>query len=220
MSTGNISLDLLLNDILEVADIRKDDAVRAIQKRYPSLNYKEAEEISTLILKTSSFETKEDVSLIITAPTSFSLKAKSTKNTVIDMLTGAQRSILITGYSLSDYFSDLIDVIIQKSQSGVFIKFFINNMDKQKNIDKLIRYKGQFLKIYNFISQSDFMANLHAKVISVDQKHTLITSANLSYHGQEGNIEFGTYIKSHQIAKQVEDIFTQLIFSKFFIEIK
>ena len=27
------------------------------------------------------------------------------------------------------------------------------------------------------------MAALHAKVISVDQQQTLITSANLSYHG-------------------------------------
>ena len=30
------------------------------------------------------------------------------------------------------------------------------------------------------------MAALHAKVISVDKKDNLITSANLSYHGQEG----------------------------------
>ena len=63
------------------------------------------------------------------------------------------------------------------------------------------------------------MAALHAKVISVDQRQTLITSANLSYHGQLGNIELGTLIESKQIAKQIEDVFTKLIFAKVFSEV-
>ena len=42
------------------------------------------------------------------------------------------------------------------------------------------------------------MAALHAKVISVDEQQTLITSANLSYHGQEGNIELGTLVDSKE----------------------
>lgn len=45
------------------------------------------------------------------------------------------------------------------------------------------------------------------------------TSANLSYHGQQGNIELGTLIESKQIAKQIDDIFTKLIFTKDFCEI-
>jgi phosphatidylserine/phosphatidylglycerophosphate/cardiolipin synthase-like enzyme len=38
------------------------------------------------------------------------------------------------------------------------------------------------------------MAAFHAKVISVDGEKTLITSANLSYHGQQGNIEMGIVV--------------------------
>lgn len=57
------------------------------------------------------------------------------------------------------------------------------------------------------------------KHFSVDQQQTLITSANLSYHGQQGNIEFGTLIESKQIAKQIDDVFTKLIFAKVFKEI-
>ena len=56
------------------------------------------------------------------------------------------------------------------------------------------------------------MSSLHAKVICVDKSKTLITSANLSYHGQEGNIEMGTYMESPVIAQQVEDIFTKFLF--------
>ena len=63
------------------------------------------------------------------------------------------------------------------------------------------------------------MAALHAKVISVDQKKTLITSANLSYHGQQGNIELGMLAESRKIAKQLDDVFTKLIFEKVFTEV-
>ena len=98
------------------------------------------------------------------------------------------------------------------------MEFFINNIGDQKNVDKLLRYKGRFLRIYNYASGNDRMSALHAKVISVDKKETLITSANLSFHGQEGNIELGTHIQSEQIANQVKDIFTQMVFKKIFVE--
>ncbi len=63
------------------------------------------------------------------------------------------------------------------------------------------------------------MSALHAKVLSVDKKLTLITSANLSYHGQQGNIELGTLIESPIIAQQVDEVFTRLLFDRVFFEI-
>ena len=97
--------------------------------------------------------------------------------------------------------------------------FFVNNIENQKGFEKLCRYKGRFLHIYNFAGSKDSMAALHAKVISVDEQQTLITSANLSYHGQEGNIELGTLVDSKKIARQVDDVFTHLIFNKIVQEI-
>lgn len=161
----------------------------------------------------------DKVSLVVTAPPSFSINARATMNVVMTMLEEANSSIIITGYSLSSYFADLVDIIIQKSQSGVFVKFFVNDIDSQESFDKLLRYKGRFLKIYNYKKSEDSMAALHAKMISVDQNKTLITSANLSYHGQQGNIELGMLAESKKIAKQVDGVFTELVFKKEFIEI-
>lgn len=222
MSTGNISLDILLDEIkTSVATGGSDasEAIRAIKKRFPTVTDKEAQNIYALVSGALDSPARENASLVLTAPPSFSLKAKTTKNTVAGMLDDAQKSILITGYSLSDYFSDMVDLIIAKSQKGVFVKFFVNNIESQGSFDKLCRYKGRFLKIYNYPKSEDAMAAFHAKVISVDGEKTLITSANLSYHGQQGNIELGTVIESKAIAKQVEDIFTQLIFKKVFAEV-
>ncbi len=222
MSTGDISLDILLdelkNSITAGEDISKE-TIRAIKKKFTSVTDQEAQDIYALVAGALDSPAKENTALVLTAPSSFSLKAKTTKNTVSGLIDGSRKSVLITGYSLSEYFSDMVDLIISKSQQGVFVKFFVNKIDSQSSFDKLCRYKGRFLKIYNYPKSEDSMAALHAKVISVDGEKTLITSANLSYHGQQGNIELGTVIDSKDIAKQVEDIFTQLIFKKVFVEV-
>lgn len=218
MSTGSISLDILLNKILTDAISGGNESIRAIKKRYPSLSEKEAYEILAMVSATAQGG-DDCAELVVTAPPSFALKTKPTKVTVREMLMSARKSILITGYSLSDYFNELVDCVIQKSQEGVLVKFFVNDIESQKAFERLCCYKGNFLRIYNYPKQEDKMSALHAKVISVDQMDTLITSANLSYHGQEGNIELGARIYSKELAKQVEDIFTSLVFKRIFVEL-
>ncbi len=222
MSTGNLNLDILLGNVKNIfafEDEPSAEVITAIKKQFSSLNDEDALNICALICAAQASSSKEKTRLVLTAPPSFSVKVQSTKNTVEKMLADAKSSITITGYSLSEHFDDMIDLIIQKSQSGVFVRFFVNDIDGQPRFNKLRRYKGRFLKIYNYINSDDHMSALHAKVISVDKKLTLITAANLSYHGQQGNIELGALIESVAIARQVEDVFTQLLFSKVFSEI-
>ena len=199
-----MNLDILLNQIEADRLAGTDQSILQIMRRYPSLSQKQAEEIYRLISAASISKSSVTASLVATIPPTFSVKA----------IREFKRSVLITGYSLSGYFADLVDVLIEKSQKGIYIKFFVNNIEAQKSFDKLCRYKGRFLHIYNYLGNSDSMAALYAKVISVDQEKTLITSANLSYHVQEGNIELGTLVESKELAKQVDDLFTYLIFSK------
>lgn len=221
MSTGNVSLDILLKNVLSsVAGNDSGEAADQIRARYPSISETESKEIATLISAASEAAKGDRLTLVATVPPTFAIRAKSTKITVESMIRRASSSILITGYSLSDYFTDLVDEIIQKSKRGVFVKFFVNDIEHQTGFDRVLRYKGRFLKVYNYPKQQDDkMAALHAKVISIDQKETLITSANLSYHGQEGNLELGTHVESQSIARQIDDVFTQLIFRKVFVEV-
>ena len=150
MSTGNLGLDAILNTVKEDYLGDTDDSLAMIKKRYPKLSEKEAEEIFLLLKSNCEDSRKEKSSLVVTAPPSFRIKSVSTKTAVRDILEHAKKSILITGYSLSDYFADSNDVIIRKSQSGVFTRFFINKIDEQTNVEKLLRYKGKFLRIYNY----------------------------------------------------------------------
>lgn len=211
-------IDEHLHDIELLEDVMGDDGVTAAYNKYFADNYTRTEFDEALTRRLSNItEFKEIKQMEYDAITHH--RAKSTKNTVEGMIRGAKRYVLITGYSLSGYFADLVDVLIEKSQKGIYVKFFVNNIENQKGFDKLCRYKGRFLHIYNFAGSKDSMAALHAKVISVDEQQTLITSANLSYHGQEGNIELGTLVDSKKIARQVDDVFTHLIFNKIVQEI-
>lgn len=219
MSGGSINKEILFNTVKSDMANGTANAVPMIKKGFPELSNPECAELVSILENAITSGDANKVSLVVTAPPSFSINARTTMNVVQSMINGAERNILITGYSLSSYFSELVDTIIQKSQRGVFVKFFVNDLDKQPDFDKVLRYKGRFLKVYNYHQDEDKMAALHAKVISVDQRQTLITSANLSYHGQQGNIELGTLIESKQIARQIEDVFTKLTFSKVFSEV-
>lgn len=219
MSGGDLKREILLNTIKADAANGTDNTTATLQRQYPGLSESECEEIAETIKTALTADSSDKASLVVTAPPSFRINAKPTMTVVQSMIEGAKRNILITGYSLSSYFSELTDTIIDKSQKGVFVKFFINNIEKQPEADKLLRYKGRFLRIYDYSNEDDKMAALHAKVISVDMKQTLITSANLSYHGQQGNIELGTLIESERAAKQLDDVMTQLIFKKIFREV-
>jgi phosphatidylserine/phosphatidylglycerophosphate/cardiolipin synthase-like enzyme len=219
VSGGDLKREILLNTIRADAANGTDNAADILRRQYPELSADESDEISETIRAAMNTETADKVSLVVTAPPSFRIDAKPTMTVVRSMLEGAGRNILITGYSLSSYFSELTDTIIDKSQRGVFVKFFINNIEKQPDVDKLLRYKGRFLQIYDYSNEEDKMAALHAKVISVDMKQTLITSANLSYHGQQGNIELGALVESEHTAKQLDDVMTQLIFKKIFKQV-
>lgn len=219
MPDGNLNKEIFLNTVKSDVANGTANALPMLKRSCPELLDAHCEDIIELIVGAMNMSEVDKVSLVLTAPPSFSINARTTMNVVQSMINGAERNILITGYSLSSYFSELVDTIVLKSQRGVFVKFFVNEIDKQPGFDKILRYKGRFLKIYNYHREDDKIAALHAKVISVDQQQTLITSANLSYHGQQGNIELGTLIGSKQIARQIDDVFTKLIFSKVFSEV-
>ena len=137
------------------------------------------------------------------------------------MIEGTEKSLTITGYSISDYFADMLDVIIRKSQQGVYVRLYVNDMEKQKSaLDRLIAYKSRFLQVYEYQKQEDDkMAALHAKMLVSDAKKSLISSANLSYHGMQGNVEMGFLIESADKAKQIEEVMKEMVRMKVFVRV-
>lgn len=217
MPDGSLNADLLLSAVRQDLDAGTREAAKLLGKRYPGLGEAACNEIAGAMQHAMRSRPEEKASLVLTAPPSFRLRARTTMSTVEDLIAGAENSILLTGYSSSGYFEAMLDAIIEKSRQGVFVKFFVNDIGRQPALEKLGRYRGRFLTVYDYRPSEDRMAALHAKVLSVDQKKTLITSANLSYHGQQGNVELGVLLESEALARQIDEVFTALIFQKVFV---
>ncbi len=190
---------------------------RSIKEKFPALTNEEVLNLIQLAISLYKYRVTEKVELVITAPNSFKLKALKTSVVIQELINGAQKSITLTGYSISDYFCDLLDVLVEKSRKGIYINLYVNDFNsKIEQLDKLGIYKGRYMNIYDYNKGDDKMAALHAKIIVVDGCKTFISSSNLSYHGLEGNVEMGVVIDSVRKAYNVEELFKQLRTQKVF----
>ena len=84
-------------------------------------------------------------------------------------------------------------------------------------MERLVAYQRKYLRIFEYEkSAEDKMAALHAKIIVVDKCKSLVSSANLSYHGLKGNVELGLLITSEEKGKQIINVFKELTKMKVF----
>lgn len=198
---------------LREADSVLVDAIAELRMQFPNCNDGEINDILILCFEMYNAKSEEKIELVVTAPETFNIKTKKTKDVVEQLIQSAEKSIILTGYSVSDYFSGMLDAIIAKSQQGVYVRLYVNDIDRHKeSLDRMLAYQGKYLQFFEYEKQSDDkMAASHAKILTVDSQKALVSSANLSYHGLSGNVEMGFLLDSHQKAKQIEELLNQLI---------
>lgn len=229
MWDSNIRLELISSEIIQAIEafcVRNDSKVFGtvitnLKKEFPSLSDQEIWQIIGLCVNMYSGKEAEKAELAITAPISFKLKARKINEVITNMIQDSQKSITLTGYSVSDYFSEMIDLIISKSQQGIYVRLYLNDYEKHKtNLKRLMDLRTKHLRVFDYQKQDDEMAALHAKTIVVDEKELLVSSANLSYHGMQGNVEMGIRLVSEDKAKQVESLLKEMVGMKVFKELR
>lgn len=229
MWDSNIRLELISSEIIQAIEafcVRNDSKVFGtvisnLRKEFPSLSDQEIWQIIGLCVNVYGGKEAEKAELAITAPISFKLKARKINEVITNMIQDSQKSITLTGYSVSDYFSEMIDLIISKSQQGIYVRLYLNDYEKHKtNLKRLMDLRTKHLRVFDYQKQDDEMAALHAKTIVVDEKELLVSSANLSYHGMQGNVEMGIRLVSDDKAKQVESLLKEMVGMKIFKELR
>lgn len=229
MWDSNIRLELISSEIIQAIEafcVRNDSKVFGtvisnLKKEFPSLSDQEIWQIIGLCVNVYGGKEAEKAELAITAPISFKLKARKINEVITNMIQDSQKSITLTGYSVSDYFSEMIDLIISKSQQGIYVRLYLNDYEKYKtNLKRLMDLRTKHLRVFDYQKQDDEMAALHAKTIVVDEKELLVSSANLSYHGMQGNVEMGIRLVSDNKAKQVESLLKEMVGMKIFKELR
>jgi phosphatidylserine/phosphatidylglycerophosphate/cardiolipin synthase-like enzyme len=214
MRNNSLSIDILADALQDLAlsEAEIGDVISLVKHELPSVSDEDAIKVFQLALAIGSRNSNDGVEIVATTPVSFKSKTRKTRPVIEELINGAEKSIQITGYSISDHFEDLLKLINAKSKRGVVVELFVNNYEKVRSVLLDIEHTNRrFFKVYSYAGKADDkMAALHAKTILVDGKRMLISSANLSYHGLDGNIELGALITSRRKVAQVQEIFSEL----------
>lgn len=136
--------------------------------------------------------------LVWTGETPAGAGVRSTLPVVKEMLGWATRSVVVVSYSLwigTGDAGEIVDRLATLSSAGVDVTFVLDRRYQDGwNIRQLQqRWPAGRRRpaLYSWQDEADEIAKLHAKVLVVDRRDLLITSANLTGHGMRRNLEFG-----------------------------
>jgi phosphatidylserine/phosphatidylglycerophosphate/cardiolipin synthase-like enzyme len=137
-------------------------------------------------------ENKVDVEFVATLPARFPQPARATRQVIQEMLRPQCREVILLGYEFSDH--TLIDLLAHVADCGADV---IVICDRERGSARKILESWPAAihppRVFQDRERDHAAAyaSMHAKCLLVDSKDLLVTSANFTFHGMEGNIEMG-----------------------------
>jgi len=148
---------------------------------------------------------------VATLPVGVPRGARPTSVVVEEMIAGAKQRVVALGYAFTAA-GGTIGLLSSASASGVDVLIIC---DREQGGRAAIKHAWPGFvaqpKIYENAASSDDMSKMHSKMLLVDNNDLLVTSANFTYHGMLGNIEFGVRLRDAQSAKAAQDFVKHLI---------
>ena len=167
--------------------------------------------------------------LVWTGPISGHPTARKTYQVLNEMLRHASSKVLIVGYSLflkGDLANGLMVELGRLSSRGVQVVFIVDRRYSGWGGDGREGHSVRQIQqswppntprpdIFSWASGENESSKLHAKVLLVDDRDLLVTSANLTGAGMETNLELGIRLQG-ETARNCADHFAGLMASEFF----
>jgi phosphatidylserine/phosphatidylglycerophosphate/cardiolipin synthase-like enzyme len=158
------------------------------------------------------------VDLVWTGPESTSGSARDTATVVRELFTHARTSVLVAGYSF-DHGTEIFETLHRAMAAhAVEVTLFLEipRASSEKNIETHVAtWVSGFLRDnWRFPTSPtiyydprtvnpNLFASLHAKCIVVDERKSLVTSANFTDRGQTRNVEVGALIDDASFARSL-----------------
>lgn len=143
-----------------------------------------------------------------------------------EMIQRAEKEILITSPHI--YYTDWLTAELQPLMSRG-IKFRIitwpsYRRDVYRSVEEVQEDKKQYFTLKRFLEMFPpgsvrLNDNIHAKMLIVDEREVLVTTANLSQTGLYENYEIGVYAENPDLAKRAKEFFEQVWNSEDTIEL-
>jgi len=168
-------------------------------------------------------QNEDEISRLVMSGDFLHKNVSQTHDTIYQMIGRANHKITIIGYwvfKMKDFFERLED--LDKKPEITFILNDQNFESHSKQIIKDWNYESK-PKIYK-LNRKKFskkkLNKLHSKVIIIDDKEILITSANLTIVAMESNIETGIWTKDKKIINACTKIFNNFIEKEVFVPLE
>ncbi len=171
-----------------------------------------------LISEINALKTQKQDNLVWTSPFVFNENADKTSGTILEMINSAKESITIVGYTIEPDTQDVFTALQDAANRGVKIRLLFDKATKHiEVVEGFWKNKATFPKIYSYKPKSQ-RSSLHAKVLIIDSKELLITSANLTGRGITRNVEMGLRHKGES-AKDAEKLVDTLVANEYLVRI-
>lgn len=159
-----------------------------------------------------------ETELAVTAPPSTSSTARPTLFVIREMIESAQREVLLVGYRITN--KEILQMLWTASKRGIKVVLVCDRKDGDaKSIRQSWPAAVPAPTIHEDITLPDGdYKKMHIKALVVDSTQLLVSSANFTQLGMDGNIEFGLRTTGKP-ASDAKTILMQLIRSDLFQEL-
>jgi cardiolipin synthase A/B len=183
-----------------------------------------SDELASMLLAASHVYIKaaseQSTELVWTGPTTPFVSARRTEQALLQVINSAEQSLFITSFVAYDM-STIVKALNAANARGVSITMLLESSQDHGgsiNIDVIGKMRGLVpgAQLYAWRDKPGDFADgrVHAKVAVADGRMCFITSANLTGHAMEKNMEAGVLISGNQIPEQLFNHLTSLLHTR------
>lgn len=161
-----------------------------------------------------------EVELVWTGPTSALVPTRKTEQALLQVIKTAKKKFFLTSFVAYDVAS-ILTALAQAADRGVEISILLESSDAHGggvSIDAIGNMKSALprAKVYYWSEKPDAFAGgkVHAKVAVADEAVCFLSSANLTGHAMEKNMEAGVLIRGGKMPKKLHNHLEALIATK------
>ncbi|QBC30063.1 DISARM system phospholipase D-like protein DrmC [Pandoraea sp. XY-2] len=183
-----------------------------------------SDQLASMLLAASHVYTKaaseQYTELVWTGPTTPFVSARRTEQALLQVINSAEQSLFITSFVAYDV-SSIVKALNAATERGVSITMLLESSQDHGgsiNIDVIGKMRGLVpgAQLYAWRDKTGDFVNgrVHAKVAVADKASCFITSANLTGHAMEKNMEAGVLISGGRIPRLLDDHLRSLVDTK------
>lgn len=180
-----------------------------------------SDELASMLLAASHVYTKaaseQSTELVWTGPTTPFVSARRTEQALLQIINSAEQSLFITSFVAYDV-STIVKALNAANDRGVVISMLLESSQDHGGsitfdaIGKM-RTLAPSARLYAWRKKADPFSDgrVHAKIAVADGRMCFITSANLTGHAMEKNMEAGVLISGGRISKLLDEHLRSLV---------